>query len=253
MLQRLVNAIRERSAPPPATPRFRHEDSFLTLEETASDRRFDMPFHKTYDYPGDYIDADHRRLAECPTREGMVDLGIEGWLLPADALKLYELAYFGGGDILELGTYRGLSTSLLVQASVNAGRRDRIVSVDLSPEAIMGGKATLAGRPGAERVWFIETDGDAALDHFIGAGKRFRFAFIDHSHRYEHVKSACERLPRVLAPGAFALFHDYNDYRNPMAEADDYGVYQGVRDGLDPDRFEFWGVYGCTGLFRRRP
>jgi predicted O-methyltransferase YrrM len=252
VLDKLMSVFSRADPTPPAAtpPSFRHEESFLTLEETATDRRFDMPYRKTYDFDGDYIDAAHRALTECPTQHGMIDLGIEGWLLPADALKLYELAYFGGGDVLELGSYRGLSTSLLASASVNTGRRDAIYSVDLSPEAIVGSQATMKGRPGAERVSFLQMDGDSALAKFIKARKRFRFAFVDHSHRYEHVKSACALLPQVLVPGAFVLFHDYNDYRNPMPNVDEYGVYQGVRDGLDMTRFEFWGVYGCTGLFR---
>ena len=32
----------------------------------------------------------------------MIDMGIAGWLLPEDAPKLYELAYYVDGDILEL-------------------------------------------------------------------------------------------------------------------------------------------------------
>jgi predicted O-methyltransferase YrrM len=251
VLDTLLKVFAKAPAPAPMTPPdFRHEDSFLTLEETAVDRRFDTPYRKTYDFPGDYIDADHRRLAECATEHGMIALGIEGWLLPADALKLYELAYFCGGDILELGAYRGLSTTLLAQASVNAGHRNAISSIDNSAEAVVGSRATMKGRPGEDRVTFMQMDGDGAINRFAKARKRFAFAFVDHSHRYEHVQSACALLPTVLAPGAFVLFHDYNDYRNPILEAEEYGVYQGVRDGLDKDRFEFWGVYGCTGLYR---
>ncbi len=249
MLAKLMSAF-GRSAAPTPPPTFRHEDSFLTLDQTVTDQRFDMPYRKTFAFEGDYIDDDHRRLAECPTHQGMIDLGIEGWLLPADALKLYELARFAGGDMLELGSYRGLSTSLLAKAVVNSGRRDAIYSVDLSPEAIVGSRATLKGRPGADQVSFLETDGDSAINRFAKARKRFGFAFVDHSHRYEHVQSACVLIPQVLKPGAFVLFHDYNDPRNPAADAEEYGVYQGVRDGLDKDRFAFWGVYGCTGLFR---
>ena len=249
VLNKLLSVFsREEAAP--VQPGFRHEDSFLTLEDTAVDRRFDMPYRKTYAFEGDYIDADHRRYAECATQHGMIDIGIEGWLLPADALKLYELSRFCGGDILELGTYRGLSTSILAQGSTNSKRRDAIISVDLDPAAMVGGKANLKGKPGSERVAFIEADGDSALNRFIKARRKFRFAFVDHSHRQEHVQSACALLPEVLVPGAFVLFHDYNDYRNAIADVDDYGVYQGVRDGLDMSRFEFWGVYGCTGLFR---
>jgi hypothetical protein len=230
---------------------YRNVETALTLEQTAADRRFAMPFRPTYDYTGAFINAEHAAFATCPTREGMIDIGIDGWLLPADAMKLYELAYFCGGDCLELGTFRGLSTSVLLRASVAAGARHQILSIDLDPVAPDAGRATLAGMPGAERVHFFNTDGDEALASFRRAGRSFAFCFIDHSHRYEHVLSACRVLHHVLRRGAFCLFHDYNDQRNAMADCDDYGVWQGVNDGLDRRRFEFWGVFGCTGLFRR--
>ena len=228
----------------------RHPATFLTLRQTSVDRRFARGFRKTYRYRGFYIDEGHRALVARIRRDRMIERGIEGWLLPADALKLYELAYFCGGDILELGTYRGLSASVLLEASVAAGLDNTIVSIDLDPGATEAGRATVAGRPGAGRVWFFATSGDEALGTFARARRLFRFCFIDHSHAYEHVLSACRSLPDVLEPGAFCLFHDYNDQRNAMAHIPDYGVYQGVTDGLDPDRFEFWGIYGCCGLFR---
>jgi hypothetical protein len=249
----LVSRRARAATPVGADPCFRNEDTFLLLGETARDARFDMAFRKTYAHPCDYIDADHRYLAECPTRDGMIDIGIEGWLLPADALKLYEMVYFCGGDVLELGTYRGLSASVALNASVNSGRIDTIISIDLDPGAAGAGRATLDTRPGVERVFFFNTSGDEALCTFIKAKRRFRFCFIDHSHRYEHVRSAATLLPEILEPGAFFLWHDYNDPRNSMIECEDYGVYQGVRDGLDATKFEFWGIFGCTGLFRYRP
>ena len=83
----------------------RWEDTFLTLEQTAIERRFDMPFHKTYPVNGVFINDWHRHLSQAAGSTGMIEIGVEGWLLPVDALKLYELGYFCGGDILELGTY----------------------------------------------------------------------------------------------------------------------------------------------------
>ena len=228
----------------------RHARSRLTLEQTATDQRFRMPYRKTFPFDGAFIDAGHRRLAECPRREGMIDIGIPGWLLPADALKLYELVYFCRGDVLELGTYRGLSASLVLEAMSAAGAKNTLVSIDLDPGSSQAGAATVKGRPGSERAFFFTTAADEALDTFTRAARRFRFCFIDHSHRYEHVISACRKLPGVLKRDAFCLFHDYNDPRNADPGNDDYGVYQAVRDGLDPARFSFWGVYGCTGLFR---
>ena len=227
-----------------------HPRTFLTLEETARDRRFRMPFRKTYPYRGVYIDAGHRELVARERADRMINRGIEGWLLPADALKLYELAYFCGGDVLELGTYRGLSASVLLEASVAAGLANEIISIDLDPGATAAGRAAMAGRAGGERVWFFTTSGDEALGTFTRARRLFRFCFIDHSHTYEHVLSACRLLPGVLEPGSFCLFHDYNDPRNARADVPDYGVYQGVADGLDARRFALWGIYGCCGLFR---
>jgi predicted O-methyltransferase YrrM len=42
---------------------------------------------------------------------------VPGWLRPEDALKLYELAYYATGPILEIGTYRGKSGTLMAIAA----------------------------------------------------------------------------------------------------------------------------------------
>jgi predicted O-methyltransferase YrrM len=229
----------------------RHDDTFLTLDETAVDRRFRMPYLKTYAYPGEFINRQHATLVSNLAPSGMIDIGVDGWLLPADALKLYELAYFCGGDVLELGTYSGLSTSVIAQASHDAGVHSAIVTIDLDPGAIARSRANLQGRPGAERVYPLVADGAQAVRSLNDANRTFNFAFIDHSHAYEHVYDVCRLLDRVLKPGAFCLFHDFNDPRNADADVTEYGVHQGVLEGLDLSRFEFWGIYGCTGLFRR--
>jgi SAM-dependent methyltransferase len=229
----------------------RHENTFLTLDQTAVDRRFEMPYLKTYCYSGDFVNQQHGALVAKVNKDGMVDLGIEGWLLPADALKLYELVYFCGGDVLELGTYYGLSTSIAAQSSHDAGIGNVIVTVDLSPEALKVASENLAGRPGGERVYSFAVDGGKAVRDLGDARRVFDFAFIDHSHAYKHVYDVCQCLDRVIKPGGFCLFHDFNDPRNANVEVADYGVYQGVLEGLDTGHFEFWGIYGCTGLFRR--
>jgi hypothetical protein len=39
-----------------------------------------------------------------------IDLGTDGFLQRAEALKLYELAFFNDGDAIELGTHRRVSS-----------------------------------------------------------------------------------------------------------------------------------------------
>jgi hypothetical protein len=229
----------------------RHESTFLTLDQTSNDRRFEMPYVRTFNFPGEFIGDQHRGLVSNIGPNGMIDTGVEGWLLPADALKLYEMVYFCGGDVLELGTYRGLSASICIQASEAADLHNVIVSIDLNPDEIARAQSNLAGKHGFERVNFFAVEAGEAVRGLARAKRMFNFAFIDHSHAYEHVYDVCRSLHRVLQLGAFALFHDFNDPRNSASNAPDYGVYQGVLDGLDERRFEFWGIYGCTGLFRR--
>ena len=110
---------------PNPQPVHRNADTYLTLEQTAVEKRFDMHYKPTYDFPGDYLDGFHQFLANAPefapdVAEGCINIGFEGWLLPADACKLYELAYFNG-DVLEIGTYRGLSSAVMAHAITNSG------------------------------------------------------------------------------------------------------------------------------------
>lgn len=229
----------------------RRRDTFLTLQDTASEHRFDMPYTKTYEFAGTYINEWHQHLSEAARTSGMIEIGVEGWLLPQGALKLYELACFCCGDVLELATYRGLSGSLMAHALSDKGDDGLIVTVDLDADAISQARANLIGRPGADRVHLFTDEASKTVRDLAEAKRMFDFDFIDHSHRYEHVFDFCQSMHRVLRIGAFALFHGFNDPRNAAAAAQDYGVSQGVMDGLRSDRFEFWSVFSCCGLFRR--
>jgi cephalosporin hydroxylase len=228
-----------------------HTDTFLTLKDTAVDQRALMPFLSTYPSGKKFINKYHKTLSDKLHESGMIDIGIDGWLLPQDAQKLYEMAYHCRGDILELGTYRGLSASIMLRASRDAGFRAEIVSVDLDIVAAEQTRKNLEKMNGVDQVHLFTVEAGKAVKDLASAKRQFSFAFVDHSHAYEHVFDVCQNLHRVLELGKFALFHDFNDPRNADLLNKDYGVYQGVMDGLDPRRFEFWGIYGCCGLFRR--
>jgi predicted O-methyltransferase YrrM len=106
-------------------------------------------------------------------------------------------------------------------------------------------------------VEFKVGDADVSCQELVDTDRKFHFAFVDHSHAYEHVVRACRRVTQLLEPGAFCLFHDYNDRRNngPIGvneSNNEYRVYDAVNDTLDCEMFEFYGIYGCCGLFRRR-
>lgn len=241
-----------------ATPDcLRHEYLFASLERIATERLFILPWQKTYNYDGLFINQSHQRLAlsRLHDNEQRINVGIDGYLLLADALKLYELAYFSVGDILELGTFKGLSTSIMAEAIVDSSRNSAIDTIDINPQYSSDARRGLEARraPGREAAHFHVADGAAFLDHAASARKSYSLAFIDHCHEHDAVRDACARLHHVLAPGAFVLFHDYTDPRNAHPDYPGYKVYQGARDGLLVGRYEFWGIYGCCGLFRHTP
>lgn len=218
-------------------------------------------YSPTFDFPTEFISEFHKLLATCPIRDGLLiqirnrrwfGRIIDGWLRREDALKLYEIAYFATGDILELGSYRGLSTFILAHANFDSPHKKIIYSVDLDPSSVAITRRNLRWRGLGAHVQTMCGDALRVVEGMASTGKQFAFVFVDHSHACEDVYSVCCRLARIVAAGGFCLFHDFNDSRNREEGNVDYGVYQGVTEGLGSEEFEFFGIYGCTALYRRR-
>jgi predicted O-methyltransferase YrrM len=216
------------------------------------------PYLPTYDFPPPFIDEAHSEIASCPDgaliqmkngrRSGRI---IPGWLRREDALKLYELAYFANGDVLELGSFHGLSTCIIARATLNSPTPKHVESIDLDPACTKATQKNLRSLGLLAQVTVRSAEATAAVRGYAANGRQFSFVFVDHSHAYTPIYKVCEALHLVTSPGGFCLFHDFNDLRNRDPDDRDYDVYRAVSDGLDKERFEFYGIYGCTGLFRR--
>jgi len=180
----------------------------------------------------------------------LINLGIDGYLNHHDALKIYELAFGAPGDVLELGTFRGLSTSIIARA-LEDRRGGSLETVDMDGAGQAIARGNLDGRPGADRITFTVKDAAARLDELIQEGRRFGYVFVDHWHGYQATVDACKRLADVMVIGGYVQFHDFLTAQNFIA-TDITGVYVGVLDTLcRDDRFEFAGLAGCCGIFRR--
>jgi predicted O-methyltransferase YrrM len=227
----------------------RNEGSWMEPDKLGS---FVPSYKPTYIFDG-YINEGHEAFTTCPVKEGiLVDLGMPGWLRREDALKIYELAYYSPGDILELGTYQGLSTSIISKAIADSGGKKRLVTVDMSPDYSRAAVGYLTERGLDGNVSFFVSDATSFCQKLIAEGRKFSFIFVDHSHEYQPVFEACQLMAQLIYPRGLSLFHDFNDPRNNDPENKDYGVSQAVLEGLPIGRFEFHGIFGCTALYRAK-
>lgn len=236
----------------------RGPDLFLnperTIESTDALGRIDSSFAPTYDYGRPFINAYHESLANAPLN-GMgipvcINIGIDGYLQRGDAAKIYELAYFCDGDVLELGTHKGLSTSIIARALHDSGGGRTLTTVDIDKRAAASAKRTISKLRGAGLVEFKTSDATAGMDELIQTSRRFGLVFVDHWHGYDATHQAATRLPQLLTPGGLVMFHDYNDPDNANPEHM-HKVFQAVGDTLVKDsRFRFCTISGCVGVFQ---
>jgi predicted O-methyltransferase YrrM len=214
-----------------------------------------VSYRKTFEFPGSRINKSHAAFDDAATGlfgvPGLIDIGIEGYLLTDDALKLYEMGYYADGNILELGTHKGLSTAILAGGIADCGGGAQIETVDIDAEASAVARRNVTAGAGAGRVTYTLMDATARLNQLLEEGQRFSFIFVDHWHGYQATYDAASRAGALLNLGGFILFHDFlgPDNTDPRSA---YGVYQAVLDALAvDDRFMFYGNSGCSGLFRK--
>jgi len=234
-------------------------ESWISLEQLGQAR----PYKKTFCFDNDFINENHKKYSECKTgrlnNPICIDIGIDGWLQRTDALKLYEMAYYTSGNILELGTNRGLSASIMAQALFDrykdfnndpALNIFKIYTVEIDKAFYDKAIENLKSVPGSGLIRQECCNADFFIEDLIITGEKFGFIFVDHDHDYNHTKDVILRLDRLLLKDGFVLFHDYIDpmnLTNPGVK-----VYQAVRDFLiTNENFEFFGCFGCTALFRK--
>lgn len=246
---RSTKQVRGRTEKVKVLPIHQNTDSWLPLAEIGT--RI-PPYKPTFDFTS-FINERHRTFSTCAVQNGfLINIGIPGWLRREDALKLYELAYFTTGDILELGCYQGLSTSILAQAIKDSGRQKSVFSIDLEASHLASAEKQIRGRGLGEYVKFICGDGAEVCQTLIRENRQWGFIFIDHSHKYQAVVDVCQLLPKLLLNDGFCMFHDFNDGRSNDQNQAEYKVPQAVHDSLNKELFVFYGIFGCSAVYKRR-
>jgi hypothetical protein len=214
------------------------------------------PYSPTHNRFRGYLDDFHREIASYPVNGCKIEAEIAGWLQQADALKLYELAYYATGDILEFGTNNGLSAFIMARAIQATGGGRKVITMEIDSFCAAVARENLAQRGLSPFVEIWLGDANETCRQFIAQGARFNFAFVDHSHLYEDMRAACAALDILMNPGALVLFHDFTDPLNRFppftGRLDEYGIFAAITESLPPD-FAFFGCVGCSALYWRTP
>jgi predicted O-methyltransferase YrrM len=147
--------------------------------------------------------------------------GVEGWMTDAQARRLWQGArrVGAGGQIVEIGSFRGRSTIVLASAAADGAT---VVAIDphgggdrgpneITPDAQRGDAdhgtfhANLARAGVDERVRHVRRPSGDALGQVTGA---IDLLYIDGAHRYRFAKADIERWGDRVAPGGTMLIHD---------------------------------------------
>lgn len=208
------------------------------------------PYTPLFQRSSQWVDGDHRAIAELPEDGALICSAVPGFLRKADALLLYELSVHSTGAILEIGAAWGLSTSILARGALNASPPVQVTSIELDPQFVAATQAALKNAGLSSQVTVIQGDASQVTRALASQGRRYALIFVDHDHSLPATQAVCKVLPQLLESGGFAVFHDFNDERN-RTEPHEYGVHKGLRQLIEHGGFHFEGITGCCAVVRR--
>ena len=178
----------------------------------------------------------HANLLKLPIEKGVIQTEIEGWLQPIEAHYLYECAY-NSANILELGPYHGLSTSIIAKAKLDSGNKGTITTVDVFQNNIDITKNNIQKIAPEVKISYNVNDAInfCMLQNEAPMPIFYDMIFVDANHSYEWMKLLTNKV-QLLSDGKI-LFHDY--YHRST------GVKQAVEELLGPatEKIGSIGVY----------
>ena len=211
--------------------------------ELFPDKAEDRTYRPSFQFDGDDLGRAHL-AAEDRVRH------LPGWLRREDVLKLYELAYFANGSILEIGSYHGKSAIIMAGAARDSGCGATVFSLDVDTNALRPARKAAADQGVADNVIFVR----GSVRAFFRAWRGFEpsLVFVDGDHSYRGVSRDLQVLRSRVPRGAMILFHDFNDPLNGEPRDAEVAVREAVLESWVAEDCDFGGVFGACGLFVRR-
>jgi SAM-dependent methyltransferase len=192
-------------------------------------------------FDGPYLNQNHRDIEKLVAR-------VPGTLQPADQFKLYEMAYFAAGPVLEVGCGLGKSLAILALAVRDSGSGVPIYSIEIKRLRIRTAKRHLRKLGVRKLVKVLHGDSEQRIR---GLDVCFGLVFLDGDHSYRGVRRDLAALDGRVDQGGSVMLHDYFDYRNSDPSFAEYGVVAAAEDLVPALRLSFRGGYGSTALFEQ--
>lgn len=189
--------------------------------------------------PDKFVSDDHRRIVE-------TSAGLEGWQVPGDTFKLFELAWHAGDVILEIGPFAGRSAVVMLRGALaNPARtlRPQYYGIDIAADSIDRTRGTLANEFLSDYCHLFH----GVLQDFV---RRWTvvptMVFLDGDHTYAGVAADLATLSSYLRPGTPVLVHDFLHAENQTPEM---GVRQAAQEWEAAGHGRFMGCFGCCALY----
>jgi glycosyltransferase involved in cell wall biosynthesis/SAM-dependent methyltransferase len=179
-----------------------------------------------------FINSEHARIWERTQH-------LPGWQDYADSFKLYEMAYYSGQVILEIGVFGGRSAAVELCGAMlgQTGALPQYYGVDIDPGFLDRSLASVREFEVGDRCLFYHGN----LQSFVRKIPIVpTMVFLDGDHEYEGVIADLRTLRDFLAPGTPVLCHDYHGIE---------GVRRAVDEALESPYFRMMGLFaGCALL-----
>ncbi len=203
--------------------------------------REDVSVRPSWSLNDGFLNNEHREIFERT-------IDIPGFHTHDDSYKLYEMAYYSGDTILEVGTYSGKSAVIeLMGALANKGRKrpPQYFGIDLDIQAVRRTYDALR-KEGLHRLAFLFYGDLAAFSEQFSISPTM--VFVDGDHSYEAVKRDLAVLSKIVAPGVPVFCHDYIPPPPPDDKLGEFGVDRAVNEWEEEGFVRFLNCFGRGAL-----
>jgi len=167
---------------------------------------------------------------------------LPGWQDPADSHKLYEMAYYCGQIILEIGVFGGRSAAVELRGAL-AGQTDeppQYYGLDIDPGFLGRSLASVKELGVDQHCLFYHGN----LQQFLRDLPVVpTMVFVDGDHQYAGVIADLRTLQGFLAPWTPVLCHDYHAIE---------GVRRAVDEVLQTPHFRLMGLFAGCAAWKKR-